>query len=204
MSYGTATHIPQTGETAPATWGSTVNANFVALNGFFYEPLFPKHSGLPLTNVTAAGYSIMDSSAGGTPTFSQPILGFNGTAISGRGWNFSMPRGYGSGLTVNGAFYMGSAHATKAAVFAVYLGAVSSGDAITNKAYAAQNLGTISVPNNAGTVQSFSVSLTNIDSVVAGDNVQLAFLRVGTDAGDTANDGELKLTRLDAFFNLQA
>jgi hypothetical protein len=202
MAYTISSHNPASGVVAPSSWGDEINANFVALNTGFHVPLFPLSSGeAPLTSLAAGAYSIVQSSGAGTPKPQYPILSLDASTDEGRIWNGSMHRLYASTLTVNGAFYMASATSGNV-VLASSIAAVSSGDAsVTAKVFATANSATVAVPGTAGTEQSFSITMTNADSIVAIDRFTLAFYRDADNGSDTAT-GDMNLTRLDVFFSL--
>lgn len=202
MAFVVPSHNPATGAVAPSTWGDEINANFTALNTGFHVPLFPDSSGeAPLSNLQAAAYSLVASSAGGTPNPQFPILSFDAGTDEGRIWNRTMHRMYAGTLTINGAFYMASATSGNV-VLAAQIAGISSGDAsVTAKAFATVNTATVAVPGSAGTEQSFSITMTNNDSLVAIDRFSLVFMRDANNGSDDAA-GDMNLTRLDAFFNL--
>lgn len=204
MVYVVPSHNPATGAVAPPTWGDEINANFTALNMSFHVPLFPDSSGeAPLSNLAGAAYSLAASSAGGTPNPQYPILSFDAGTDEGRIWSGRVSRGYGGTLTINGAFYMASATSGNV-VLAAQIAAVSSGDAsVTAKTFATVNTTTVAVPGAAGTEQSFSITMTNADSLVAGDRFILVFYRDADNGSDTAT-GDMNLVLLDLFFTLAA
>jgi hypothetical protein len=76
----------------------------------------------------------------------------------------------------------------------VRVAAVTSGDALSvnGKVFGAANTATVVVPTTAGYMTEGAVTVTNADSLAAGDFVVLRVCRVGSDAADTATgDAEL-------------
>lgn len=108
-------------------------------------------------------------------------------------WQFRMPTNYASAPVARLQYKMASA-TTGAVVWDARIGAVSSGDAtdVDAKGFAAANAATSSVPGTAGHLLEVPVTLTNADSVAAGDLVVVRVARVAADAADTAaGDAEL-------------
>ena len=73
-------------------------------------------------------------------------------------------------------------------VWVVQLAAVSDGDAtdVDAKAFSTANSGTVTVPATAGYIDVASITLTNADSVAAGDFVVIRVARQAAAGGDTA------------------
>ena len=116
---------------------------------------------------------------------------------SGEEWvsfQFRMPDDYASASIVKIAFKMTSA--TSGAVkWGAQIAAVTPGDAVvinSAKAFATVNTATTTVPGTVGYVTESSITMSNDDSVAAGDFVVLRISRVAADAADTATgDAEL-------------
>ncbi len=102
-------------------------------------------------------------------------------------FQFTMPRDYVSGPILRVAFKMASAVAGNV-VLDARVSAITPGDAVDMdaKAFAAANTVTQAVPATAGFVVNASITLTNADSVAAGDEVLLYLSRTGTSGSDTA------------------
>ncbi len=186
-----------------ADWNELVN-NFNAVNSFFRQELWPdKEAHAPLSGLTAAGISIVESSDAFTFKPLIPIIGYIGTADEGRQWTCRWPRGYGVTATLVGSYYMTGANTDDEAVLLAYIAALSDGDtSATAKAYDTFNQLVHTVPDAIGTVDEFSITLTNADSVVANDWVNILFRRNGGSGSDTANVGEFALTSLAVDFSL--
>lgn len=186
-----------------ANWNELVN-NFLALNGFFRQNLWPDLPALaPASGITPAGISIVESSDAGTAKPLIPIIGFVGTADEGRMFVCRWPRAYGVSATLVGSYYMTDANTSDDAILKCQLAAVSDGDASqTAKAFDSVNSTTHTVPDAAGTADEFSITLTNADSIAAIDWACVILWRDGDDGSDTANNGDLALTSLAINFDI--
>lgn len=190
------------------TWSATQhNAglinNMIHLNTALHVPLFPNSSGIaPASGLQAAAYSVVQSSGAGTVKPEYPILAFDASTDEGRIWNFMLPRGYGSTITIAGSFYMASATSGNV-VLAAQLAMISDTDAsVSAKVFATENSSTVAVPGAAGTAKVFSITMSNADSAAAQDYGMVAFRRDADNASDTAT-GDMNLLRADLFFSLQ-
>ncbi len=175
-----------------------------AINSFFRQELWPdKEAHAPLSGLTAAGISVVESSDGGSNKPLIPVVKFIGTANEGRQWACRWPRGYGVTAALVGSYYMTGANTDDEAVLLAYVAALSDGDAsATAKADDTLNLLTHAVPDTIGVMDEFSIPLTNADSVAANDWVNILFQRFGTSGDDTANVGDFALTSLAVNFSL--
>jgi len=202
MAYTVPTHNPAAGVIIPSSYGDNVRDSLTALNTMFCVPLFPRSSGqVPLSGLTAAAYSVVQSSGAGTVKPQYPVLAFASDADEGRMWCFTMPRGYGATLTVNGAYYTTAVAGT--VVFVAQLAVISDGDTgVTAKVYDAANaLSAQTVPGVAATEETFSITMTNADSGAANDRCYFTLFR---DISEDTAAADILLTRLDLFFNLEA
>ncbi len=186
-------------------WNELVN-NFIAVNGFFRQELWPdKEAHAPLSGVTAAGISVPESSGAAVEGLKVPIpiIGFIGTADEARIWSCRWPRGYGVSAVLKGAYYMTGVNSDDEAVMEGLVSATSDTDAsVTAKVYDTVNQVIVTVPDAIGTEDEFSIPLTNADGVVANDWVSIALKRKGTGGSDTANVGDLALKTLVVDFSL--
>ena len=200
MAFETrSTHI--TGYVVTASdWNESVN-NDNAINAFFSVALWPELTArAPASGTTAAGISVVESSDGGTNKPLIPIISYDADSDEGRQWTVRWPRGYGVSATLVGSYYMSSANVDDEVELEAYLCALSDGDAsATAAAYDSANASTESVPDAAGTVDEFSITLTNADSVAAVDWVNILLLRNG-DAGTDTADGDFNLKSLAVNF----
>ena len=184
-------------------WNELVN-NFLAVNSFFRQELWPdKESHPPLSGVTAAGISVAESSGAGTNKAIIPIVSFIGTADEARIWICRWPRGYGVSAILKGKYYMTGANTDDEAVMEAQVAALSDTDtSVTAKVLDTLNQTVVTVPDAIATMDEFSITLTNNDSVVAGDWVCIYLMRNGDDVSDTANVGDFALTDLVVDFDL--
>lgn len=101
-------------------------------------------------------------------------------------WQFRMPGDYASGLTAKIGYSMVSATADEVE-FEVAVMAVTDADAadIGTASFDTVNVGSATVPGTVGYLDVISITLTNADSVAAGDLVAVS---LSTDSDDAAND----------------
>lgn len=102
-------------------------------------------------------------------------------------WSFRMPADYASAPVMKVQYKMTSA-TTGGVAFESRIAAVSDGDAqdVDAKAFAAANVGTATVPGTAGHLDEVSITMTNADSLAAGDFVVVYLNRDPAHASDTA------------------
>ncbi len=108
-------------------------------------------------------------------------------------FSFRMPDDYASGLAAKVQYKMASATSGGVA-WDVRVSATSDGDSqdVDAQDFTSANVGTATVPGTAGYLDEVSVTLTNADSVAAGDFVVIRVARAVADAADTAaGDAEL-------------
>lgn len=203
MAYNKMTNRAYDYGVQEADWDAITN-NFDFLNNTFHVPMFPDSSGLaPSSGLTAAAYSVVQSSGAGTNKPEFPLLDFDAAAIEGRIWTRRIPRGYTVTPTIAGKFIMASATSGNVVV-GFQIAALSDTDtAATAKVFATENTATVAVPATAGIVKAFSITGTNFDSAAAIDWSNFVFYRKATDASDTAT-GDMRLMCLDLFFSLTA
>lgn len=200
MAFTISTHDPSSGVTIPSTWGDEVNSNFVLINRYFFTPLFPESSGQVDTKTAAMLYATGTGIAG-TPLVEFPVLQANGTATSARKWTRTMPPAYGGSVIVSGRYYMPVAGSANF-VLGVRVSAFTTGGTVTAEAFGTQVKGTVTASTIANKWTAFSITIPtgNVDSVTAGDPVQIEFERLPTDAGDT-EAGTVNIVNLAAYFN---
>jgi hypothetical protein len=108
-------------------------------------------------------------------------------------WQFRMPADYDSAPVAKVQYKMASATSGGVA-WDVRVSATSDGDSqdVDAQDFASANVGTATVPGTAGYLDEVSVTLTNADSLAAGDFVVVRVARAVADAADTATgDAEL-------------
>lgn len=159
--------------------GFLTAANYTAFNkGYIHLPVIGAHQ--PSTNM-----AIIDRSE------NHEKLLFDDTTAECAWWNFRMPPDYTSGLTAKIPFSAASA-TSGTFIFGVYVMAVTPGDSADNNtdSYASVNTSAgTTVPGTAGYLGEISVTLTNADSLAAGDEARIKVCR---DVSDTATgDAEI-------------
>ncbi len=102
-------------------------------------------------------------------------------------WQFRMPADYASGLTATVQWKAASA-TSGGVVWDVRIAAVTPGDAtdVDAKAFGSANTATGTAPATAGHLVGTAVTVTNADSVAAGDFVVVRLARAAADGSDTA------------------
>ncbi len=127
---------------------------------------------------------------------------FDATTDEAGVWGFRMPNTYDNGLVAKIQYSMSSA--TSGTVeFEVSVMAVSDGDSadIGTASFDTVNVGSATVPGTAGYLDEVSITLTNADSVAAGDYV---YIYLSTDADDATNDtatGDREVVNLQLEWN---
>lgn len=147
-------------------------ATRVILKPHDYEPL------------AATGYAAPDKYN------ARPVLAFDAGTDESAVWTFLAPQGLTGTITVYLQFIMASA-TTGAVVFTAEFEAVTGGDAVdldaTTSFDTANSATSGTVPGTAGYLAtSLSITMTNADSIAAGDYVRLRITRDADNASDTA------------------
>lgn len=98
-----------------------------------------------------------------------------------------MPADYASAPVLKVQYKMASA-TTGDVIWAGSIAAVTDGDStdVDAKVFATANTATVTVPGTAGYLDEASITMTNADSVAAGDFVVVRIARQGAAGGDTA------------------
>lgn len=123
---------------------------------------------------------------------SKPRMLFDDTTDEFCHWTFRMPQDYASALVLKVQYSMASATSGNVVISCDVM-AVSDGDAaaVDSDSYDTTNASsTITVPATAGYIDEISLSLSNADSVAAGDFVAIRFFRDGS-ADSATGDMEL-------------
>lgn len=133
---------------------------------------FPTSNFAPLTRVNA-----------------RPVLAYDATTAETAYWTFIAPQGLTSTYTAIVTYMMASA-VSGGVAFDVALEAVTDGDTTdldAGTSFDTANTGTAaSVPGTAGYIDQVSVTLTNADSIAAGDYARISVTRAVANAADTA------------------
>lgn len=143
-------------------------------------------------NAAPALQRVKSSASAPSPHFLQ--LAFDAATDEMCYWQFRMPDDYASAPVLKVQYKMASATSGNVIVSG-RIAAVSDGDTtdVDAKALGTDNVsGATAVPGTAGYLDEISLTLTNADSVAAGDFVVVRFARDADNASDTAT-GDLEL-----------
>lgn len=136
------------------------------------------------SNAAPAIQRVKSSAAAPTPYFLQAA--FDASTDEMLFWSLRMPDDYASSPVLKAQYKMASA-TSGTVILAAYVMAVTDGDATDVDAndFASVNASSAAtVPGTAGHLDEISITLTNADSVAAGDFV---IVRLGRDTTDTAS-----------------
>lgn len=133
-------------------------------------------------------------------TARRPVLAFDATTAESCYWTFRAPQGLTGTLTLVLDYSMASA-TTGGVAFDASIEAVTSGDATdldAAESLDSANTGTdAAVPGTAGYMEQITITLTNADSIAAGDLVRLKLTRAVSNGTDTATgDCQVHLAEL--------
>lgn len=138
------------------------------------------------SNAAPAIQRVKSSASAPTPYFLQLV--FDASTVEQCMWSFRMPDDYSSAPVLKVQYKMASA-TTGNVIIEGRLAAVSDGDAqdVDANGFAAANTSSATaVPGTAGHLDEISLTLTNADSVAAGDFVVVYVARDADNASDTA------------------
>lgn len=121
-----------------------------------------------------------------------PKVLFDDTTPEGIYWQFRMPSDYSSALALKLVYTMASA-TTGTIEFEVSVWAASDNESAVTLSYDTVNNGSEAVPGTAGLTSDLSITLTNADSVAAGDLVRVKLFRDANDATNDTATGDLEL-----------
>lgn len=127
-------------------------------------------------------------------------LAFDAGTSEAAYWTLAAPQGLTGTLTLVISFVMASATSGNV-IWRVQAEAVSDGDSVdldaTTSFDTANSSGAVAVPGTAGYLKQASVTLTNADSVAAGDYLRIRIDRDAANGSDTATgDAYLLLAEL--------
>lgn len=186
MAYDASLATPVTGTTVSvADFGAKVVGNIQALAQMKQE--LPLDEAMPpLSDIAAAAIDVVESSgAAPNPAWKRMLL--NATTTCGRQWEFTVDTRYSSSPVLKFHFYMDAANSNSKAVVNCRVAAISDGDTgVTAKVFDAVNVAAITVPNSSGVEDVGTVTITNADSMAAGDRVMFIFYRDPAHASDNA------------------
>lgn len=118
----------------------------------------------------------------------RPVLAFDAATDETCYWSGVAAQGLTGAITVVVTYAMASA-TTGSVYFQGALEAITAGDAVDTDAttsFDTANSGNGTVPGTAGYVQQISITMTNADSIAAGDYFRLALNRDANNGSDTA------------------
>lgn len=144
------------------------------------------------TSNLAPGMSMTKSSATAPGVYLLKLL-FDASSEEWCVWQLRMPDDYASGLVAKLQWLAASA-TSGAVVWDVRVSATTPADSqdVDAQDFASANTATTTVPGTAGYLAETSITLTNADSVAAGDFVVVRVARAAADGADTATgDAEL-------------
>lgn len=122
-------------------------------------------------------------------TARRPVLGFDATTSEACYWTGIAPQGLTGTITVVITYAMASA-TTGGIAFDAQLEAITDGDATdldATESLDTANTGTVaSVPGTAGYIDQLAITMTNADTIAAGDLFRLKLARAVANAADTA------------------
>jgi hypothetical protein len=125
----------------------------------------------------------------------RPALAFDAATDETAYWTFVAPQGLTGALVAKVHYIMASA-TSGAVYFQAALEAITPGDSTdldAGTSFDTANSGNGNVPGTAGYEQAISITLTNADSVAAGDLVRIAINRDADHASDNATGDALVL-----------
>ena len=190
---------PAGGTTAQASWAESVNNSFTALNSYFSKELLLGEAVAPISGITMAARSQVESS-GGDPKPNWMVAAFDKDADEGLQWEFIMPRLFGVTAKLYVPYYMASV-TSGTVCFSAQIASMSDTDAgAAAKAFASANAATVTVPGTAGTIDLVEITMTNFDSSAALDLCTLYQYRDGSE--DTAAGDILLRTGVYLTYNL--
>ena len=132
-------------------------------------------------------------------TYDIPTLDYDDTTVeTAQSFPVQIPASYtGSGTLKLDVWYQMRTATTGSVAFRAYVEAITSGDAVdldAGDSYDAANQGNSAVPGTAGYAKVATITLTNKDSVAAGDWVRIKLDRYASDATNDTATGDARVT----------
>lgn len=118
----------------------------------------------------------------------RPILGFDASTNESCTWTFYAPAGLSGALSAK-VHWIAASATSGDVIWNVEIEAVTAGDSTdldATTSFDTANSGTTTAPGTAGYLAVTSITLTNADSVAAGDYVRVRLTRNASAGGDTA------------------
>ncbi len=175
-------------------------ANFDFISDSRYLPLSLAAGAIP-ESITGAPLDVIESS-GASPQVRRYALRFDDSADEGREWrNLICPPDYVGTPTLRAHYHMDGANTSDQVTLVVKIAAISDGDAsVEAKDYGSANIEVVNVPNDADEHDVVEITLTNTNSLTAGDSFNVLLYRDGdaTEAGaDDDAVGDMIVTGLE-------
>lgn len=126
------------------------------------------------------------AAAGLTVVGGRPVLAFDAATDESAVWTFVAPQGLTGALSCVMSL-IGNAAGTNSTYWEVSVEAVSSADATdldSTESFATVNTGNVAMPATQGHMVQLSITLTNNDSIAAGDYVRIKITRDANNASD--------------------
>lgn len=138
------------------------------------------------------GYNVIKDSATAPAPYTSCFL-FDDSRREGILLQFRMPDNYSSSPVLVLQYSMVSA-TSGSVVCGGRFAAITSGDAqdVDTKAFATEDTASNAVPATAGYLKEFSITMSDNDSLAAGDFLRIGVYRLGADGSDTAT-GDMEL-----------
>lgn len=154
---------------------------------------------IPVTALIPA--STNGPAQGSVATYDVPVLDYDDTTVeTAQSLPVQIPAAYtGSGTLKLDIWYQMRTATSGSVAFRAYVEAVSSGDTLDLDAadsYDAANQGNSSVPGTAGYATKLTITLTNKDSVAAGDWLRIKLDRYATDGANDTATGDARVSAL--------
>lgn len=129
----------------------------------------------------------------------RPVLAYDASTDETAYWTFTAPQGLTGALSVI-IHVFGNAAGTNSTYWEAALEAITPGDATdldSATSFDTVNTGNVAMPTTQGHQTSVSITLTNNDSIAAGDYVRLSIARDANNASDNfAADAYVTLVEL--------
>jgi len=125
----------------------------------------------------------------------RPYLAFDAATDEAAYWTLRAPQGLTGTMTLIIDYIMASATAN-AVRWGGSVEAITDGDSTdldAGESIDTENTADVTVPGTAGFIDQASITLTNQDSVAAGDYIRIRIRRVGSNGADTATGDALML-----------
>lgn len=126
------------------------------------------------------------SAAGLTVVGGRPVLAFDAASDESAIWTFVAPQGLTGALSCVMSL-IGNAAGTNSTYWEVSLEAITSADATdldAGDSFATVNTGNVAMPATQGHMVQLSITLTNNDSIAAGDYVRIKISRDANNGSD--------------------